>query len=53
MQNRIFVDEQTNYEGRMYQLKLECGGEYPEKAPTVRFITRINMKGVDANGVVS
>lgn len=37
----------------MYQLKLECGSEYPDKAPTVRFISRINMKGVDGNGMVS
>ena len=37
----------------MYQLRIECGAEYPEKPPNVRFLTRINMKGVDSNGYVS
>lgn len=49
----IIGPPRTNYEGRMYQLKLECGSEYPDKAPTVRFISRINMKGVDGNGMIN
>jgi ubiquitin-protein ligase len=44
---------QTCYEGRMYQLRIECGSEYPEKAPSVCFLTKINMKGIDTNGRVS
>lgn len=44
--------EQTCYEGRMYQLRIECGAEYPDKPPNVWFLTRINMKGVDASGRV-
>ena len=43
---------QTAYEGRIYQLRIECGVEYPEKAPTVHFLTKINMKGIDSNGRV-
>ena len=43
---------QTAYEGRIYQLRIECGVDYPDKAPTVHFLTKINMKGIDSNGRV-
>ena len=37
----------------MYQLRIECGTDYPDKPPNVWFITRVNMKSVESNGRVS
>ncbi|CAN6977195.1 unnamed protein product [Brassica rapa subsp. trilocularis] len=44
---------QTVHEGRIYQLKLFCDKDYPEKPPTVRFHSRVNMTCVNhETGVV-
>lgn len=40
------------FENRIYTLSLECGPQYPEVAPTLKFITRINANFVDERGVV-
>ncbi|KAK4762149.1 hypothetical protein SAY87_030033 [Trapa incisa] len=43
----------TVHEGRIYQLKLFCDKDYPEKPPSVRFHSRINMNCVNhETGVV-
>ena len=34
----------------MYSLKIETGAKYPDEPPQIRFLTRINLSGVDKNG---
>lgn len=41
------------HENRIYTLAVFCGHDYPEQAPQMRFISRVNMGCVNqSNGVV-
>ena len=43
----------TNFDSRIFFLKIVCPPEYPYKAPTVKFTTKINLGCVNqANGQV-
>ena len=43
---------QTTFDGRIYSLKIECGPSYPEEQPSLSFLTRINLTGVNSTGQV-
>jgi len=36
-----------------FKIKIHCGPDYPDKPPTLRFIDKINMECVDAQGHVT
>jgi ubiquitin-protein ligase len=37
----------TVYDGRLYELRISCGPEYPVHPPSVRFVSRINLSSVN------
>ncbi|CAD5110884.1 DgyrCDS249 [Dimorphilus gyrociliatus] len=43
----------TTYDNRMYSLRIHAGENYPREAPAVRFLTKINLEGVDSQGKVN
>ena len=42
----------TTYENRIYSLKITCSQDYPKTAPMLRFINKINLPCIAANGAV-
>ncbi|CAK62893.1 unnamed protein product (macronuclear) [Paramecium tetraurelia] len=42
----------TAFENRIYSLKITCGPQYPKVAPQVKFVTKINLPCVQANGQI-
>eukprot|EP00605_Chrysophyceae_sp_TOSAG23-4_P002273 GSChrysophyteH1.ASY1.ANO1.2518.1 assembled CDS len=44
----------TPFDGRLYELRVTAGPNYPNQCPDVRFVSRVNLTSVDQKtGVVS
>jgi ubiquitin-conjugating enzyme E2 variant len=39
----------TVHENRIYSLKIKCGLNYPDAPPDVKFLSRINLPGINKN----
>lgn len=37
----------SNHENRIYSLSIECGPNYPDKPPKIKFISKVNLPCVD------
>eukprot|EP00823_Brevimastigomonas_motovehiculus_P006238 TRINITY_DN507_c0_g1_i1.p1 TRINITY_DN507_c0_g1~~TRINITY_DN507_c0_g1_i1.p1 ORF type:complete len:156 (-),score=30.77 TRINITY_DN507_c0_g1_i1:687-1154(-) len=49
----IIGPQNTNLGEYLFNLKVTCGKDYPDKPPSVRFIDKINMDCVDSYGNVT
>lgn len=38
----------SNHENRIYSLSIECGENYPDEPPRIKFISKINLPCVDS-----
>ena len=43
----------TTFEGRIISVHVEAGPQYPDVAPSVRFVSRVNLDCVDPSGAVN
>ena len=49
----VVIPTQTVHENRIYSLKITCGDRYPDEAPAVQFLSKINLPCVSqSNGKV-
>ena len=48
----IINGQHGNFDGRFLSLRIVCGENYPEQAPLVSFINKVNLPCVNADGSV-
>ena len=49
----MLCPQQSVHENRIYSVNIHCGDDYPDKPPTVQFVSKVNLPCVDQrNGKV-
>ena len=48
--SRLFICEQTVFDGNLYSLRVSVGQDYPDAPPTIVFETKVNLSCVDSRG---
>jgi ubiquitin-protein ligase len=43
----------TRTDGRIYNLSIKCGANYPQEPPLIKFVDKISMPGIDERGNVA
>ena len=43
----------TNFDNRIFMLTIVCGPQYPDVAPAVKFVSKVNLPCVNNQGVVN
>lgn len=42
-----YPSHQGHHENRIYELKMQCGANYPQEPPVINFVSQINLPGVN------
>jgi ubiquitin-protein ligase len=50
--HNLAVPPQSVYENRIYSVQIYCGLDYPDRPPTIKFVTKIILPCVDDHGNV-
>lgn len=45
--NYVTINTQTPFDGRLYELRITAGPNYPVQPPVVKFVSRINLTCVN------
>ena len=49
----IIGPQGTNFDNRIFMLQIVCGADYPNRPPTVKFTSKVNLPSVNqSNGTV-
>jgi len=49
----ILGPSRTPFENKIYSLQIHCGPNYPDTAPVVKFLTKVNLPYVSSTGDIS
>ena len=51
--NASIIGQHGNFDGRFLSIRVVCGEDYPNCAPVVKFVNKVNLPCVGADGTVN